>query len=187
MKQGLTSLNFSPPKACFTPHFAICHPRNSLFCTANECAIRIKALSISIFLLSFGLASGHFLPFKCSLSPPKVIIFPPQCGHLRTKSAVENWGTALKEGKNQGEIGNLEAKCGGRLLWLAPKSSVRPTADNSRRLLFPCFRRQVRHDSPFFRLSMNVKHTDKVLELATASWMICRGMARANTSHTHIR
>ena len=40
---------------------------------------------------------------------------------------------------------------------------------------------------PFFRLSMNVKHTDKVLELATASWMICRGMARANTSHTHIR
>lgn len=163
MKQGLTSLNFSPPKACFTPHFAICHPRNSLFCTANECAIRIKALSISIFLLSFGLASGHFMPFKCSLSPPKVIIFPPQCGHLRTKSAVENWGTALKEGKNQGESGNLEAKSGGRLLWFAPKSSVRPTADNSRRLLFPCFRRQVRHDSPFFRLSMNVKHTDKVL------------------------
>ena len=63
-------------KACFTPHFAICHPRNSLFCTANECAIRIKALSILTFLLSFGLASDHFLPFKCSLSPPKVIIFP---------------------------------------------------------------------------------------------------------------
>lgn len=150
MKQGLTSLNFSPPKSLLHPSF--CYLSPSKFPVLHSQRMCHQDKSSEHFDIS-----AEFRPRKWSFSAVQVFTFtpkshhfpPPQCGHLRTKSAVENGGTALKEGKNQGEIGNLEAKSGGRLLWFAPKSSVRPTADNSRRLLFLCFRRQVRHNSPF--------------------------------------
>ena len=72
----------------------------------------VKLLSFFPPSLRLPLRSGHFRPRKSSLSPPKVITWPPLRDCAETRCAVGRLKISLKLAKDGGETAVLSAQRG---------------------------------------------------------------------------